>query len=349
MCAKPAFPNPDSHSRRLHVQRFSRFARNAGHMDMKDVKVALDIIIRPSLQLWTLAPGRSVLTVFKRPKKTALLCDNTSSTSSLTPKVLRYHGLKGSHETDLLSRKRFALTRNLSQSRARVSLKDAEGIPALLLHALVSLSVYVSPSPFRYSSFNQLQESCDAYTKSPEPALETDASSIYEDCLSDHPDFLVDLQALEGGEHVGTRPKGIRKSEFYEMESGIAMFDRAGYASYCLSRWLDKQREDTRAQQERVFDGPALVSWPRRALSLAPPTSSPPDGARPMPPLALAPPAPVRVCQQPRSLPWRTCKYIEDELQNAMVIIFIGLFIHICLFLFLVYDILKRGFAPSDD
>lgn len=78
----------DSPSRRpMSRFRFS-LSRNAKHMDMEDAKVALDIIIRPSLQLWKLALGRSALTALKRPQKTLILGDNTSSTSSITPKVI---------------------------------------------------------------------------------------------------------------------------------------------------------------------------------------------------------------------------------------------------------------------
>lgn len=64
-----------------------RFSRNAKHVDMEDAKLALDIIIRPSLQLWKLALGRSALTALKRPQKTGILGDDTSSTSSIAPKV----------------------------------------------------------------------------------------------------------------------------------------------------------------------------------------------------------------------------------------------------------------------
>lgn len=98
MCAKPAFADYDSPSRRpiQHV----RFVRNAKHMDVKRAKMTLDIIIRPSLQLYKLALGRSVLAALKRPQKTAILSDHTSSTSSITQKVFLYDGLKSGHEAD---------------------------------------------------------------------------------------------------------------------------------------------------------------------------------------------------------------------------------------------------------
>lgn len=87
MCAKPAITNYDSPSRRP-IQRF-RFARQVKHMDVKDAMMALDIIIRPSLQLCKLAIGRSVLIALKRPQKKVIPGDDdTSTTSSVTLKVV---------------------------------------------------------------------------------------------------------------------------------------------------------------------------------------------------------------------------------------------------------------------
>lgn len=85
MCAKSAYDSPS----RRPTPRF-RLSRNAKHleMDMKDAKVALDIIIRPSLQLCKLALGRSALTSLKRHKKIVILGGDTSSTTSVTPKVI---------------------------------------------------------------------------------------------------------------------------------------------------------------------------------------------------------------------------------------------------------------------
>lgn len=176
------------------------------------------------------------------------------------------------------------------------------------------------------------------------PPLETDCRSVYEDCLSDYPGCLADLQVLEGDERSDTGPlKCIRRSEFYETEFGIATFDRTGYANYCLSRWLDKQREEeARAPRKLVFEDPALLPWPSRTLP--PPSRTLLDVACSMPPPLSSP-----ICRPPPSLPRRILKHVEDELQNALVVLFIGLFIHICLFLFLLYDILTRGLIPSDD
>lgn len=194
----------------------------------------------------------------------------------------------------------------------------------------------------QYSPFNRIQLHDDLCDEPPEPKLETDNLSVYEDCLSDHPGFLADLQVLESGEHSGTRPlKCVRRSEFYETESGIAKFDRTGYANYCLSRWLDKQRKEPRAPTKLVFEDPAFLSLPIHTLS--PPSSNIRDVACPVPPVL----APIR--RPPGSLLRRIGKYVEDELQNAIVVLIIGLFIHICLFLFLLYDILTRGLIPSDD
>ena len=189
-----------------------------------------------------------------------------------------------------------------------------------------------------YSSFNLIQLHDDAYLKPPELPLESDSHSVYEDCLSDHPGFVADLQVLEGDERSDTRPL---KSEFYETESGIATFDRAGYANYCLSMWLDKQREEARNPKKLVFEDPVLLPWPKRTLP--PPSCNSPDVARPVPSL----PAPI--CTPPRSLPRRVLKHVEDELQNAVVVLIIGSFIHTCLFLYLLYDVLTRGLIPSDD
>lgn len=58
-------------------------------MDVKDAMMALDIIIRPSLQLCKLAIGRSVLIALKRPQKKVIPGDDdTSTTSSVTLKVV---------------------------------------------------------------------------------------------------------------------------------------------------------------------------------------------------------------------------------------------------------------------
>lgn len=231
----------------------------------------------------------------------------------------------------------------LSQSHARASLIEAGRILLPLLHARVSSFVYVASPCLRDPLFNRKQERDDLRRKPTKPPLEADCRSVYEDCLSDYPGFLADLQVLEADERSNTRPlRCIRRSEFYETESGIAIFDRTGYANYCLSRWLDKQREEARTPRKLVFEDPVLLPWPSRTLS-PPPSSSPSDVARPMPPL------PSLVCRPPRSRTLHMWKHIEDELQNALVVLIIGLFIHICLFLFLLYDILRRGLIPSDD
>lgn len=191
----------------------------------------------------------------------------------------------------------------------------------------------------RYPPFNRIQSQDDVCHTPPEPPLEPDSRSVYEDCLSDHPGFLADLQVLESDERPDTRPlERIRRSEFYETESGIALFDRTGYANHCLSSWLDKQREEAK---KLVFEDPVRLPWAHRTLS---PPSSDPHGVA-----CLMPPLPTPISRPPRSLPRRVWKYIEDELQNAIVVLIIGLFIHICLFLFLLYDILTRGLIPLDD
>jgi hypothetical protein len=270
--------------------------------------VALDIIIRPSLQLWKLALGRSALTALKRPQnlKTVILGDNTSSTSSITPKKR----VRFDEQPITISRKGFF-------EKCR---KDS------------------SSSPPRPCLVIRLHD--DVSHRPPEPPRETDSCSVYEDCLSDHPGFLADLQVLEDDARSDTRPlECIRRSEFYETESGIATFDRTGYANHCLSMWLDKQREEARTPKKLVFEDPALLPWPNRTLP--PPSSNSP--AFPVPPL------PTPICRQPRSLPRRMWKHVEDELQNAVVVLIIGSFIHICLFLFLLYDILTRGLIPSDE
>lgn len=194
--------------------------------------------------------------------------------------------------------------------------------------------------------FSCLQESDEACKPLPTPSRETDAQSVYEDCLSHHPGFIVDLHALEGDDPLDARScRRSRRSEFYEMESGIAMFDRTGYANYCLGRWLDKQREEARAPRRLVFEDPALLPWPSRTqpLPLPPPSRDPSAVVRPVPSL----PAPV--CRPSKSLAWRMYRYIEDELHNAVAVLIIGLFIHICLLVFLVYDVLTRGLIPSDE
>lgn len=229
-----------------------------------------------------------------------------------------------------------------SQSLARASSNDAGRILLRLLHALVSSFGYVVSPCLRYSLFNRIQEHDAVPCQPPKLLLEADCRSVYEDCLSDHPGFLVDLHVLEGDEPSNTRSlECVRRSEFYETESGIATFDRIGYANYCLSRWLDKQREEARAPRKLVFEDPVLLPWPSRTLP--PRSSSTLDAACPMPSL----PSPTYTSS--RSLPRRICKYVEDELQNAIVVLTIGLFIHMCLFLFLLYDILTRGLIPSDE
>jgi len=140
MCAKFAYDSPS----RRPIPRF-RFSRNVKHMDMEDAKVAFDLIIRPSFQLWKLALARSALTTLKRPQKTAIFCDDTSSTSSTTTKVSLVRCLESRHESDCMSRREFASMNSPSQSLVGASLKDVGRIPVrLLLHALVSSFVYVA-------------------------------------------------------------------------------------------------------------------------------------------------------------------------------------------------------------
>lgn len=180
----------------------------------------------------------------------------------------------------------------------------------------------------------------DPSHKPSEPPVESDDHSVYEDCLSDYPGFLADLQVLEGDGRSNTRPnKSIRRSDFYETERGIALFDRTGYANYCLSRWLDKQREEAQAPKGPFFKDP--VPWSDRTLS---PPSNDARGAASSVPLL-----PKIIRRPPRSLPRRMWKHMEDELHNAIVVFIIGSFIHLCLFLYLLYDILTRGLIPTDD
>lgn len=79
MCANSTY---DSRSRRP-IPRF-RFPRNPKRLDMEDAKVALDIIIRPSLQLWKQALGRNAFTALKRLQKTV----DAPSTSHIPQKVI---------------------------------------------------------------------------------------------------------------------------------------------------------------------------------------------------------------------------------------------------------------------
>ncbi|KAF8553274.1 hypothetical protein OG21DRAFT_1485540 [Imleria badia] len=255
MFAKSAYGSPSRHP----TPRF-RLSRNAKHldMDMKDAKVALAIIIRPSLRLWKLALGCSALTALKRHKKLVLLGDDTSSTTSVTPKKR----VRFDERPVTISRRGFF-------ERCRKDSSSSPARPCLVIR----LHDGVCHEP-------------------PEPRLGIDNHSIYEDCLSDHPGFLADLQ-VEGGEHSDTRPlKCVRRSEFYETESGIATFDRTGYANYCFSMWLDKQREELRAPKKLVFEEPVFLPW----RTLSPPSSNTQNVACPVPP----PPAPIR--RPPRSL-----------------------------------------------
>ncbi|KAG8215495.1 hypothetical protein J3R82DRAFT_9128 [Butyriboletus roseoflavus] len=307
MPAKPAITNYDSPSRRP-IQRF-RFVRNAKHMDVEDAMMALDIIIRPSLQLCRkLAIGSSILAALRRsPKKVIPGDNNPSSTSSITPKKK----VRFTERPVTISRKGF-----FEKCRKDSGSSPARSCLVIREHDAVRCQPQKLP-------------------------LEADCRSVYEDCLLDYPGFLVDLQVLEGDERSDTPFGCVRRSEFYETESGIATFDRTGYANYCLSRWIDKQREEARAPRKLVFEDPVLLPWPSRTLP--PPSSGSLEMSCPMPPL------PSPIYRPPRSLPRRMWRYIEDELQNAIVVLIIGLFIHICLFLFLLYDILTRGLIPSDE
>lgn len=234
-----------------------------------------------------------------------------------------------------------------SRSPVRASWRDSGRTRARLLHVLALSFVYVAFPTFpslRYSPFKLVQLHDDVCYKHSQPPLEIDNRSVYEDCLSDYPGFLADLHVFEGNERSDTRPlRCIRRSEFYETDSGIASFDRTGYASYCLSRWLDKQREEApgRVPKKLVFEDPLFLSRPHFTLSL--PSNDTPNAVRSVPSL------PSPIFKPARSLLRRIWKHVEDELQNAIVILIIGSFIHTCLFLFLLYDILTRGLIPSDD
>jgi hypothetical protein len=85
MCANIAFTDRDLPSRQ-RIQRFRLV--NGKHIEVKDAKAAMDIIIGPSLQLWTLGLARGVVSTLKRAPKPVVPGDNTSSTSSETPKVI---------------------------------------------------------------------------------------------------------------------------------------------------------------------------------------------------------------------------------------------------------------------
>ncbi|KAG6377722.1 hypothetical protein JVT61DRAFT_14493 [Boletus reticuloceps] len=284
-------------------------------MDMEDATMILDIILRPSLQLCKLALGRSALIALRRSKKTVIPGDDTSSTS---PETLKKR-VRFNEQPITISRRSFF-------ERCRKN---------------------YSSSPTRSCLVIRLNDD-PCHNPSESPPLETDDRSVYEDCLSDHPGFLTDLQIFDGSEPLDTRsPRRIRRSEFYETETGIATFDRTGYANYCLSRWLDKQREEAQAPKKLVFEDPVFLPWSNPTLS--PPSRHSSGAACPMPPPLPPPPLPRSIYRPPRSLPRRIWTYVEDELQNAIVVFIIGLFIHICLFLFLLYDILTRGLIPSDD
>lgn len=148
------------------------------------------------------------------------------------------------------------------------------------------------------------------------------------------------MQILQGND-MPTR-KHVRRSDFYEIEDGVAVFDRAGYANYCLSKRLDKQREEAWSPKKRVSEDPVLLPSP----TLPPP---PPPPSNPSNICRSVRPSPAAVSRPPRSLPLRIWKYIDDEFHNAIFVLTVGLFIHLCLYIFLVYDILTRGFFPSDD
>ncbi|KAG9310937.1 hypothetical protein JVU11DRAFT_8810 [Chiua virens] len=286
-----AFTSPVS-PRRSPMPRF-RFTRTAKRMDMADANVVLHVIIRPSLQLWRIAPvlGRaSVLTCFKRPKKPTISDDSSSSTSSITlKKKVRFD-----EQPVTISRKGFF-------GRCR---RDSNPPP---------------PSPVRPCLVIRKDDQ-PGFQNRAQPLPETDCVSVYEDCLSEHASIVNDIHALECDDDWDAQSLR-RRSDFYKMESGIATFDRGSYASHCVSRWLDEQREEARDPRKPVFEHPILLSWPSRTLS--PLLPSPPIHAhhipRPLPPVAVPTSCPV-----PRSLPRRIWSCIEDELQNALVLLIVG-------------------------
>ncbi|KIJ07029.1 hypothetical protein PAXINDRAFT_103139 [Paxillus involutus ATCC 200175] len=182
----------------------------------------------------------------------------------------------------------------------------------------------------------------DPYATSSESSRDTDSQSIYEDCLSNYPGFRLDIQTLEDRKSFEAQLiEESRTSDFFETEYGYTRFDRTGYRHYCLSICFDKQREASRAPKKLVFEHPAHLPWPSRAPPS--PTFELPEWAQPLPPLPASVPPP------PRPLLKRLQKCIVDEVENAIVVLIIGLFIHACIFLYFLYDVFTRGLVPSDD
>ncbi|KAF9221754.1 hypothetical protein BS17DRAFT_242194 [Gyrodon lividus] len=279
----------------------------------KETKSTLAILLRPSIVLWKLVFRRSRSTgnttftdVASSLPETVAIVDNASPTACMGPKRVRFD------DQPLIS------SRTTLTKRPRRSPRSPRR-PCLVVR--------------RYG---------DPYAKSSESSFDADSQSIYEDCLSDYPGLQADLQALAYRGYIEERRiEDSRKSEFFETEFGATKFDRRGYGHYCLSKCIDKQREDSRTPKKLVFEHPAHLPWPSRAPPL--PSFELPEWARPLPPLPTPVPSP------PRPLFRRLQKCIVDEIENAIVVLIIGLFIHACIFLYFLYDVFTRGLVPSED
>ncbi|KIK92284.1 hypothetical protein PAXRUDRAFT_830093 [Paxillus rubicundulus Ve08.2h10] len=284
----------------------------------KETKATLAILLRPSTLVWKLvlrhfrstgrSPSSSTETlVASSSSETATLVGGASPPVYTGPKRVRFHD------------------QPLVFSPKMLAKRPKSGSPRSPQRPCLVVRRYDNP-----------------YTAFSESSRDTDSQSIYEDCLSDYPGFLLDIQTLEDSEYFQAQLREeSRTSDFFETEFGYTKFDRTGYRHYCLSICFDKQREASRAPKKLVFEHPAHLPWPSRAPPS--PTFEPPEWDRPWPAL------PASVSPPPRPLLKRLQKCIVDEVENAIVVLMVGLFIHACIFLYFLYDVFTRGLVPSDD
>ncbi|KAH7882767.1 hypothetical protein F5I97DRAFT_316633 [Phlebopus sp. FC_14] len=166
---------------------------------------------------------------------------------------------------------------------------------------------------------------------------DSDSESIYEDCASDYVGLKADLEALEDREFLKQlQIEEARTSLFYETEFGCTAFDRKAYAHYCLGKFLDKQREEAWSPKKPVFENPVLPTRTLPAISF-----ELPEWARPRP-------MPVQVTPPPRPLLERIHKRIVDEIENAVVVLIIGITIHTCIYAFFFYKVFTRGLRSDN-
>ncbi|KAL4061743.1 hypothetical protein J3A83DRAFT_3835056 [Scleroderma citrinum] len=173
-----------------------------------------------------------------------------------------------------------------------------------------------------------------------EDTASNDSTSIYEDCVCDaacsHPD-ASELEDRWLPQRL--RPRDSLSSLLYEAGSGAVELDGLEYGYYCLTKYLDKQREAMKAPQKLVFEHPSLLPWPSRNLPpietferLAPPAPDPPQ---------------VVVVSPSRSHLQQLQQCIVDEFENAVTVLCIGLIIYTCIFLFFLYNVFTRGLLRS--